>query len=133
MSKFCIVEFDGSSKGNPGKGGAGAVIRNSMGDVVGRVNTPLGFTTNNAAEYEGLSLGIQEATKMGYTQIQARGDSKLVCKQIDGSWAVRSRNLYEPNKRVNDQIRGLDKFDIYHVPSEYNTEADAEANKAANF
>ncbi|KAI0519489.1 hypothetical protein KFK09_006937 [Dendrobium nobile] len=132
MSKFCIVEFDGSSKGNPGKGGVGAVIRNSMGDV-GCVNKPLGFTTNNAAEYEGLALGLQEATKLGYTEIQARGDSKLVCNQVDESWAVRSRNLYEPNRRVNDLIRGLDKFDIYHVPREYNTEADAEVNKAANF
>ena len=31
---LCILEFDGASKGNPGKAGAGAVIRNGDGHVV---------------------------------------------------------------------------------------------------
>ncbi|KAH0465508.1 hypothetical protein IEQ34_005611 [Dendrobium chrysotoxum] len=115
MSKSCTVEFDGASKGNSGKGGAGAVIRNSGGDVA-RVNKPLGFTTNNIAEYEGLIIGVEKAIEMGYTEIHARGDSQLVCKQVDGSWKVESSNLSEPNRRVNDLLRGLDKFDISHVP-----------------
>ncbi|KAI0518620.1 hypothetical protein KFK09_006056 [Dendrobium nobile] len=132
-NKSCTVEFDGACKGNPGKGGAGAVIRNSRGDVVARVNKPLGFTTNNIAEYEGLILGIEKAIEMGYTQIHAMGDSQLVCKQVDGSWKVGSSNLFEPFRRVNDLIRGLDKFYISHVPREYNTEADEEANKAAAY
>ncbi|KAL0921928.1 hypothetical protein M5K25_005878 [Dendrobium thyrsiflorum] len=131
MSKSCTVEFDGASKGNPGKGGAGSVIRNSRGDVVARVNKPLGFTTNNIAEYEGLILGVEKALEMGYKEIHARGDSQLVCKQVDGSWEVRSSDLFEPNRRVNDLRRGLDEFVISHVPREYNTEADEEANKAA--
>ncbi|PKU68455.1 uncharacterized protein LOC110100872 [Dendrobium catenatum] len=130
-NKSCTVEFDGACKGNPGKGGAGAVIRNARGDVVARVNKPLGFTTNNVAEYEGLIVGIEKATEMGYKEIHARGDSQLVCKQVDGSWKVGSSNLFEPSRRVNDLVGGLDEFDISHVPREYNTEADQEANKAA--
>jgi len=30
----CILEFDGASKGNPGKAGAGAIIRRIDGSVV---------------------------------------------------------------------------------------------------
>lgn len=30
----CILEFDGASKGNPGKAGAGAVLRAEDGSVV---------------------------------------------------------------------------------------------------
>jgi hypothetical protein len=30
----CIVEFDGASKGNPGKAGAGAIIKRLDGSVV---------------------------------------------------------------------------------------------------
>ncbi|RWW59549.1 hypothetical protein BHE74_00033505 [Ensete ventricosum] len=30
----CILEFDGASKGNPGKAGAGAILRNLDGSVV---------------------------------------------------------------------------------------------------
>jgi len=38
---LCILEFDGASKGNPGKAGAGAVIRNGDGHVVNILHTCL--------------------------------------------------------------------------------------------
>ena len=34
MQLSCILEFDGASKGNPGKAGAGATIRRLDGSVV---------------------------------------------------------------------------------------------------
>lgn len=40
----CILEFDGASKGNPGKAGAGAVIRTGDGHVVTLcIRIPLDF------------------------------------------------------------------------------------------
>jgi len=36
MQLSCILEFDGASKGNPGKAGAGAIIRRLDGSVVCR-------------------------------------------------------------------------------------------------
>ncbi|XP_020573527.1 uncharacterized protein LOC110019957 isoform X2 [Phalaenopsis equestris] len=133
MGDYCIVEFDGACKGNPGQGGAGAVIRDSTGVVVSRVREPLGFTTNNVAEYEGLIIGLKEALEMGYRDVHARADSQLVCKQVNGSWRVRSRNLYEYYERAFVLIEMLDRFEIQHVPRNCNTEADAEANQAANM
>jgi ribonuclease HI len=34
VQKTCIVEFDGASKGNPGKAGAGAILRSKDGNLV---------------------------------------------------------------------------------------------------
>lgn len=34
MSKKVILEYDGASKGNPGRAGAGAVLKSETGDVV---------------------------------------------------------------------------------------------------
>lgn len=34
---LCILEFDGASKGNPGKAGAGAVLRTEDGRVVDKL------------------------------------------------------------------------------------------------
>ncbi|XP_020573508.1 uncharacterized protein LOC110019949 [Phalaenopsis equestris] len=130
MSKSCTVKSDGACKGNPGKGGAGAVILNSSGDVVARVHKPRTFTTHNRAEYEDLSLGLDNAREMGYDDIHAIVDSQLVRNQVDRRWKVRSQDLYEPYGRVVELTRGLSRFEISHVPREYNTEADAEASRA---
>jgi len=35
VQQTCILEFDGASKGNPGKSGAGAVLRAIDGSLVG--------------------------------------------------------------------------------------------------
>jgi len=44
----------------------------------------LGITTNNAAEYRALILGLDYAAKKGFKHIRAQGDSKLVCNQVSG-------------------------------------------------
>ena len=46
----------------------------------------LGITTNNAAEYHALILGLDYAAKKGFKHIRAQGDSKLVCKQVSCSF-----------------------------------------------
>jgi hypothetical protein len=46
----------------------------------------LGITTNNAAEYRALILGLDYAAKKGFKHIRAQGDSKLVCKQVSCSF-----------------------------------------------
>ncbi|XP_050880561.1 glucose-6-phosphate/phosphate translocator 1, chloroplastic isoform X2 [Lathyrus oleraceus] len=79
----CILEFDGASSGNPGKSGAGAVLRS--GNEVHRYSKGLGTQTNNSAEYHGLLLGLKEASNKGYDHVEVRGDSKLVCEQVTSS------------------------------------------------
>lgn len=43
LQMTCILEFDGASKGNPGKSGAGAILRTLEGNVVGVGNLFLYF------------------------------------------------------------------------------------------
>ncbi|OEL24477.1 hypothetical protein BAE44_0014503 [Dichanthelium oligosanthes] len=82
----CILEFDGACKGNPGKSGAGAIIRRLDGSVIALLREGLGITTTNAAEYRALILGLDYAAKKGFKHIHAQGDSKLVCNQVSCSF-----------------------------------------------
>ena len=70
---FCVLFFDGGARGNPGPGGAGAII-------VTRADTPerphvrwmcsvflaRSSTTNNVAEYKALLFGLRKASKYHY-------------------------------------------------------------------
>ncbi|KAL3582397.1 hypothetical protein D5086_016729 [Populus alba] len=132
-SKSCLLEFDGASKGNPGQAGAGAVLRNDDGSLICRLREGLGIATNNMAEYRAILLGMKYALEKGYTKIHVKGDSKLVCMQIEGSWKARHENitnLYEEAKKLKNSFLS---FHISHVPREYNSEADSQANLAVRL
>ncbi|XP_054823812.1 uncharacterized protein LOC129321890 [Prosopis cineraria] len=131
--RTCILEFDGASKGNPGKAGAGAILRRSDGSLICRLREGAGFATNNAAEYRALILGMKYALQKGFTGIHIQGDSKLVCMQIDGLWKVKNESmskLYKVAKELKDKFLS---FQITHVLRNFNSEADAQANLAVNL
>nr|QBK93327.1 MAG: RNase H [Pithovirus LCPAC404] len=66
--------FDGCSKGNPGRSGAGAVIKKDEKTITA-VNKYLGDkVTNNYAEYGALILGLKTALEMRIKQINVYGD-----------------------------------------------------------
>ncbi|KAL2335617.1 hypothetical protein Fmac_016830 [Flemingia macrophylla] len=124
----CTLHFDGASKGNPGPAGAGAILRD--GRKVYRLREGVGIQTNNVAEYRGLILGLKHALKKGYKQIHVQGDSLLVCSQIQGLWKVKNQNmatLCTEAKALKDKFMS---FKINHVPREFNSEADVQANLA---
>ncbi|EFJ04640.1 hypothetical protein SELMODRAFT_131456, partial [Selaginella moellendorffii] len=121
--------YDGASKGNPGKAGAGALLRNPKGSVIEKLYMGLGTATNNVAEYEALILGLQAALDRNVTSIQVFGDSNLVCKQVAGEWAVRHEGLRALHAQVQALSMQFTTFSIHHVDREMNTEADALANK----
>ena len=87
--------FDGCSKGNPGRAGAGAVLYDDTGSEVFAESVFVGYrATNNEAEYTGLILGLTEALKRGITtELLVRGDSQLVIRQMQGKYKVNSPNL----------------------------------------
>ncbi len=47
---------DGACRGNPGQGGAGAVLVGETGEIIATVKHSLGHCTNNIAEYRALIL-----------------------------------------------------------------------------
>ncbi|CAN6336011.1 unnamed protein product [Urochloa humidicola] len=129
----CILEFDGACKGNPGKSGAGVIIRRLDGSVIALLREGLGVTTNNAAEYRALILGLDYAAKKGFKHIRAQGDSKLVCKQVQDLWRCRSDNMAVLCKKAKELKGTFLTFQINHVLREFNSDADVQANVAVGL
>lgn len=125
-----IIYFDGASKGNPGKAGAGVWIKNKDGDEVARISRYLGEKTNNEAEYLALLLGLREAKKRGSNSVHIFTDSELVEKQIKGIYRVRDLDLKELHKKVIRILKEFSSFVIEFIPREKNREADFLANQA---
>ncbi|CAJ2672282.1 uncharacterized protein Mb2253c-like [Trifolium pratense] len=121
------LEFDGASSGNPGRSGAGAVLRD--GNQVQRFSQGLGTQTNNSAEYQGLILGLKEAANQGYDRVHVRGDSQLVCNQFEGSWKVNNQNLRGLCNEAQQLKSNFKSVTVEHVPRGHNTEADAQASR----
>lgn len=126
----CIIHFDGASKGNPGKAGAGAVLMTEDGRVISRLREGLGVVTNNVAEYRGLILGLKYAIRHGFKRIKVNGDSQLVCYQVKGTWQTKHQNMMELCKEVRKLQENFISFEINHVRREWNAEADRQANIA---
>ncbi|KAL9256647.1 Ribonuclease HI-like protein [Drosera capensis] len=129
----CIIEFDGASKGNPGPAGAGAIVRAEDGTAVWRLREGVGIATNNVAEYRAVILGLKYALNRGYKHVRVRGDSLLVCKQIEGLWKTKNQNMADLCGVAKELKNKFVSFRIEHVMREFNAEADAQANKALNL
>jgi len=130
---FYHLEFDGASKGNPGKAGAGALLRSQDGKVVYKLTEGVGYATCNVAEYRAVILGLKVALSHGISQIQVKGDSKLVCKQIQGLWRTKNENMAKLCEEAKKLKSNFKKFSIRHVERKFNSDADALANAAIDL
>ncbi|KAJ4785019.1 RNase H family protein [Rhynchospora pubera] len=129
----CIIEFDGASKGNPGKAGAGAVVRSKDGRVIAKLCEGLGITTNNVAEYRALLLGLKYAFEKGCKNVQVQGDSILVVRTVNGQWKGRKEHVKELCEKIKDLEKKFGSFKIKFVKREFNADADAQANLGAGL
>ena len=121
---------DGACRGNPGIGGAGAVITDVSENVLWEGKEYLGHCTNNIAEYKALILGLRGARAQGYKNLQIYMDSELLAKQINGAYRVKNANLQILMKEVRDLLESFDRVEVKHVPRLHNSEADRLANLA---
>ena len=127
-----LLQFDGCSKGNPGKAGSGAVIYKDKNEIWGKSLFIGNKNTNNEAEYIGLIIGLEEAINMGIQNLHVEGDSLLVIKQMKGEYKVKSENLcklYEKAKTFENQIETVT---YNHVYRDKNKRADMLSNMALN-
>ena len=122
--------FDGCSKNNPGKAGAGALIVNTESNEIWSESKYIGIATNNQAEYEGLLLGLNGAINLNIKKIIVKGDSKLVIKQLSGFYKIKSNNLLEIFNTINEKIKFFDTILFFHIKREDNKRADKLANDA---
>ncbi|WP_433871939.1 bifunctional RNase H/acid phosphatase [Saccharopolyspora sp. CA-218241] len=131
MSLRVVVEADGGSRGNPGPAGCGAAVFDAAsGDLLAERAVPLGTTTNNVAEYQGLLHGLAAAAELGATSVEVRMDSKLVIEQMSGRWRVKHENLQPLAARARELAAGFDGVTYEWVPRARNAHADRLANEA---
>jgi ribonuclease HI len=122
--------FDGCCKGNPGRGGAGAVVYDATGKEIWSESVFVGDkTTNNVAEYTGLLLGLKEAVKREIKHLQINGDSLLVIKQMRGEYKVSSENLRGLFLQAKEMEKQFEKVHYVHVYRKDNQRADALSNE----
>lgn len=127
---FYSVYVDGASRGNPGRAGAGAVIKDSHGNVIKRMKKGLGITTNNMAEYRALIMGLEEAKRLGLDRVKVFADSELVVKQIKGEYRVKNETLRPLYSEALDLAEGFEGFNISYITRDKNADADRLANRA---
>ncbi len=125
------IYFDGACRGNPGPAAVGWLLVSSDG-VVAEGNEQIGETTNNDAEYQALIRALEAARDYGLDEVDIRGDSQLIVKQVRGEWDANEPTLRERRVRVRQILRGFDRWSLEHVPREINSRADELANDAFN-
>ncbi|QDX39804.1 ribonuclease HI [Salarchaeum sp. JOR-1] len=123
------VYFDGASRGNPGPAAVGWVLVSGDG-IVAEGGDRIGRATNNQAEYDALVAGLEAADRYGFDEVEVRGDSQLIVKQVTGAWNTNDPTLKEKRVRVRELLDRFDDWSLTHVPREVNDRADDLANEA---
>ena len=125
-----LLRFDGASRGNPGKAGAGAVLYLDNHEIWSTSTYIDKKQTNNYAEYVGVLVGLRGAINKGIRKLNVEGDSMLVVKQLTGEWKVKSDNLMNVYNKCMDLKSEFDEITFSHIYRDKNSRADELANLA---
>lgn len=132
-----VLFFDGGSRGNPGPGGAGAVIIHvgeSIMDLgvcwVASISLKHPTTTNNKAEYVGLLTGLTACKTHHWAPVHVVGDSMLIISQQRQRKPAKARKLNDLYWRCRTIADQLNVTSWMHHLRAYNKMADRLANLA---
>ncbi|HNZ32196.1 MAG TPA: ribonuclease HI family protein [Smithellaceae bacterium] len=123
---------DGACRGNPGIGGAGAVITDANENILWEGKQYLGHCTNNIAEYKALIMGLKSALQNGYKNMEVYLDSELLARQINGVYKVKNENLKKLMREVRHLLTSFESIQVKHVTRCHNAHADKLANLAVD-
>ena len=90
----------------------------------------LGESTNNRAEYHALIRGLETALEEGCSEVEARGDSQLVVRQVTGDWQTNEPELRPLRDRGQELTDEFNQFGIQHISREENIDADELVDQA---
>ena len=123
MVKKVVIYADGAARDNPGPAAIAAIIKDEQGRLITSLSQRIGITTNNQAEYRAIIAALEQAIRLGATNVDVRLDSQLVVWQISGQYRVRKPALKPLYQRVKQLQRQLEGFTITNIPRQQNTEA----------
>jgi ribonuclease HI len=125
-----LLQFDGCSKGNPGKSGSGAVLFENGVEIWHGTHYCGASMTNNQAEYIGLIIGLQYCIENNIKNILVEGDSLLVIRQMNGIYKCSSLSVLSLYEKAVSWKRKFNHIEFKHIERKYNKRADALANDA---
>lgn len=127
-----LLRFDGASKGNPGKAGAGAVLYLNNNEIWNSSKYIGNNFTCNYAEYYAVIIGLEEAVNRNIKNLNVEGDSQLIINQLTGKFRVKSTNLIDLYTRAKFLSNLFDFITFNHIYRNYNQRADELANLLIN-
>ena len=128
-----VLYVDGSSRGNPGPSGAGAVIQVGDEGII-NLGRPVGSNAeNNLAEYAALQMGLEVAlTRCDPKAVEVRIDSMTVINDIWGdSDGLPSADVFKDT--IVDRVSSLPKCEWTHLADSDPNPADARAAVGADI
>jgi ribonuclease HI len=132
-----VLFFDGGSRGNPGPGGAGAVIvrlgiREGQYHVVWAASMSYAAVAsmNNYAENMGLLTGIRTCVEHGFTPVHVVGDSLMIINQHSTRRPPKASHLKPLYWKCRRGLASVTVLIWSHHLRNYNKMADSMANLA---
>ena len=80
--------------------------------------------SNNEAEYQALIHGLTWCLNNSIERLNAFGDSMLLVRQIQGTWACKNDKLSTKMREAKALMRRFREAQVHHVPRDQNKEAD---------
>jgi len=127
------LRFDGGASPNPGKASCAFKATSDSGAIIERSWRMDGIHTNNEAEWEAVTVGIETlmVADPDATLIRVIGDSELVVLQLTGVYNVKNRKLRPYKDRISKIEKENDVTIIaVHVNREFNEEMDKACKEA---
>jgi len=107
---------DGGSRGNPGRGAIGVIIRDDDKILEEYGEILKGIVTNNVAEYSGIIKALEIVSKYTQKEITCILDSELVVNQLLGKYKVKNSKMKELFLKVQKLQLRFDKITYIHKP-----------------
>ncbi len=138
--KNLIIYTDGAARGNPGKGGFGAILQ--WGDHAREISRGYRHTTNNRMELMAVIAALESLKKTGLP-ITIYSDSQYVVKAIQEGWlkkwlandfkgGKKNKDLWKRYAELAKQHTIIFKWVKGHADNVYNNRCDELATSAAD-
>jgi len=133
-SSVCLY-VDGSSRGNPGPAGAGAVLVADDGETLARLGRPVGSRAgNNTAEHAALRLGISQLlARCDPERVEIRLDSRTVIRGVWGDPDSPAEEFGAYRRAIDDLLAHVPEHDWQHLVDSDPNPADALATVSADI
>ncbi|MDO8528514.1 MAG: ribonuclease HI family protein [Nanoarchaeota archaeon] len=112
-----FTNSDGGSKGNPGPGAIGVIVRDDE-KILTQYSAKIGEATSNIAEYTALIKALELASKFTNKELTCVLDSELVVKQLLGEYRVQNSKLLPLFIKVQKLQENFEKINYKHVSRE---------------